>query len=308
MMGPDNRPYWTNRKVVSTIGSAMELTNSNQGYQLSLTGQLTRNFRYGLAGMLAYTYTLAKDITANPGSAAYSAFQANTSVGSLNDPELSYSNFATPHKLIGNISYRVEYAQHFATTLSLVYQGYQTGRWSYTYSNDLNNDGMSSDLMYIPATSGELEFADYKDMTAEEQRNAFWNYVNNNEYLSKHKGEYAERYGHVQPWIHRFDAKLLQDIFTTFGSSRTYTLQFSIDVLNLGNLLNDKWGTYWYNPLASYQNVRPLRVNNAGTSTAAPVYTLNANSLEDFTSKTTISRDVSTSSTWGCLLGIRLIF
>jgi hypothetical protein len=110
---------------------------------MSLTAQLTRNFRNGLAGMFAYTYTLAKDITANPGSAAYSAFSSNTSVGSLNDPGLSYSNFATPHKLIGNISYRIEYAQHFATSISLVYQGYQTGRWSYTYSTDLNGDGIS---------------------------------------------------------------------------------------------------------------------------------------------------------------------
>ena len=50
--------------------------------------------------------------------------------------------------------------QNFATTFSLVYQGYQTGRWSYTYSNDLNGDGNSSDLMYIPATADEIEFAD----------------------------------------------------------------------------------------------------------------------------------------------------
>jgi hypothetical protein len=308
MMGPDNRPYWTTSKVNSSVGSAMELTNSKEGYQLSLTAMLTRNFSHGLAGMFAYTYTMAKDITANPGSAAYSAFSSNQAVGSLNDPGLSYSNFATPHKLIGNISYKLEYAQHFATTISLVYQGFQTGRWSYTYSNDLNGDGISADLMYIPATANEIEFAAYKDMTADEQRNAFWNYVNDNDYLSSHKGHYAERYGHVQPWIHRFDAKLLQDIFTNFGTDRKYTLQFSIDFLNVGNLLNDSWGTYWYNPLASYQNVRPLRVNNKGTATEAPVYTLNANSLDDFETKTTISKDVSTSSTWGCLLGIRLIF
>ena len=308
MMGPDNRQYWTTNKVVSTVGSAMELTNTDEGYQMSLTAQLTRNFRSGLAGMFAYTYTLARDITANPGSAAYSAFSSNTSVTSLNNPGLSYSNFATPHKLIGNISYKIEYAQHLATTFSLVYQGYQTGRWSYTYSNDLNGDGISSDLMYIPATADELEFADYKGMTVDEQRNAFWNYVNNNEYLSSMKGQYAERYGEIRPWLHRFDAKLLQDLFTNFGTDRRYTLQFSIDFLNVGNLINDSWGTYPYNPLASYENVRPLRVNNKGTATAAPVYTLNANSLDDFTSKTTISKDISTSSTWGCLLGIRLLF
>jgi hypothetical protein len=140
------------------------------------------------------------------------------------------------------------------------------------------------------------------------QMSAFWNYVENNSYLRKHKGEYVERYGEVRPWIHRFDAKVLQDIFSNFGGSKKYTLQFSVDFLNIGNMLNDSWGTYCYNPLASYENVRPLKVVTKGTATKAPVFALNASSLEDFKAKTTISKDISTSSAWGCLLGLRLIF
>ena len=158
MTGPDSRPYWTTNKVVTTVSNAMQLENTNEGYQYSFTAQLTKNFSNGLSGMFAYTYTMAKDVTSNPGSSAYSAYSSSSAVGSLNNPGLSYSNFATPHKLIGNVSYRIEYAKFFATTISLVYQGYQTGRWSYTYSNDLNNDGMSSDLMYIPTTETELTF------------------------------------------------------------------------------------------------------------------------------------------------------
>jgi hypothetical protein len=257
--------------------------------------------------MFAYTYTMAKDISANPGSAAYSAYSSNTSIGNLNNPELSFSNFATPHKLIGNVSYRIEYANMFATTISLVYQGYQTGRWSYIYSNDLNGDGMSSDLMYVPASATEINFGAAAGMTAQEQQDAFWAYVERNEYLNDHKGQYVERFGHLQPWIHRFDAKLLQDVFTNFGTDRKYTLQFSLDFLNIGNLLNDSWGTYTYNPLASYENVRPLSYLTRGTATTEPVYRLNATSVGDFEAKTTLSKSISTSSTWGCLLGIRLI-
>ena len=313
MTGPDSRPFWTSStiaKVNSSISNAMELTNANEGYQYSLTAQLTKNFSNGLSGMFAYTYTEARDLTSNPGSSASSAWSSNTAVGSLNDPGLSYSNFATPHKLIGSISYRIEYGNNFATTLSLVYQGYQTGRWSYTYSNDLNGDGNSSDLMYIPASETELTFgtATGFTVTPAEQQAAFWNYINNNEYLSEHKGQYAERFGHVQPWIHRFDVKLLQDIFTDFGTTHKYTLQLSIDILNAGNMINDSWGTYSYNPLASFENVRPLTVITRGTATQAPVYRLNATSLDDFTTKTTLSKSISTSSTWGCLLGLRLIF
>ena len=317
MTGSDIRPYWTNSsasKINSglngtvSVSNAMELRNTKEGYQYSLTAQLTKNFSSGFSGMIAYTYTMAKDVTSNPGSSAYSAFSSNTAVGSLNDPGLSYSGFATPNKLVGVFSYRVEYAKMFATTFSLVYQGYQQGRWSYTYSNDLNGDGVSSDLMYVPSSAADINFVDSNGMTAAEQQDAFWNYVQNNKYLKSHEGKYAQRFGEVKPWIHRFDAKLLQDVFSNFGGEHKYTLQISIDMLNVGNLLNNKWGAYTYNPLASYDNVRPLAVATRGTSTLAPVYRLNATSLDDFASKTTLSKDPTTASTWGCLLGIRLIF
>jgi hypothetical protein len=263
--------------------------------------------------MVAYTYTIAKDISANPGSSAASAWSSNSAVGSLNEPGLSWSNFATPHKFIGNVSYRLEYLGNLATTFSLVYQGYQTGRWSYTYLNDHNGDGNSSDLMYIPANENDILFVDKLDrgnlqMTADEQRTAFWNYVNANDYLKEHKGEYAERYGHLQPFVHRFDAKIIQDIFSNFGTDHKYTLQISFDLLNVGNWINDEWGANYYNPLASFENVRLLSVAARGTSTSAPTYNLNATSLEDFTQKTTVSKYVNTASTWGALFGIRLIF
>ncbi|MCK7538630.1 MAG: hypothetical protein MZV63_50550 [Marinilabiliales bacterium] len=45
------------------------------------------------------------------------------------------------------------------------------------------------------------------------------------------------------PWMHRFDAKILQDVFTNFGTDRKYTLQLSLDLLNVGNMINDSWGT-----------------------------------------------------------------
>jgi hypothetical protein len=317
LAGPDNRPYWASSnasKVNTSISSAMVLGNSDKGYQYSLTAQLVKNFSNGFSGMFAYTYTVAKDITSNPGSSAFSAWSSNSAVGSLNDPGLSWSGFATPHKLIGSVSYRIEYAKNFATSLSLVYQGFNTGRWSYTYSNDLNGDKNASDLMYIPANENEITFVDARDknnnvlMTADEQRAAFWNYVTGNKYLSQHLGQYAERFGALQPWLNRFDAKVLQDIFTNFGTDKRYTLQISIDILNVGNLINDKWGAYSFNPLASYDNVRPLTVVSTGNATTAPTYNLNATSLADFTSKTTLSKSISTSSTWGALFGIRLLF
>ncbi len=322
MTGVDNRPYWTttaSRKVVSTVGNATILSNTNEGYQYSFTAQLTKNFSNGFSGMFAYTYSMAKDISSNPGSAAYSAYSSNTAVGSLNNPGLSYSNFSTPHQLVGYASYKIEYAKMFATTITLSYRGYQSGRWSYTYSNDYNNDGISSDLMYIPKDATQITFTDFTydsdgagpepatTMTALQQSDAFFEYIKSNAYLNSHMGEYAERFGHVQPWVHRFDVKVLQDIFSNFGSARKYTLQISLDLLNVGNMINDSWGATVYNPLASYDNVRLLtRTNNA--SIAAPTVRLNANTIDDFKTKTKLSKSISTSNTWGALLGLRFVF
>lgn len=316
MVGPDNRPFWVSsasRKYVTTVGSATVLTNTSEGYQYSLTAQLTKSFSNGLSGMVAYTYTMAKDLTSNPGSAAYSAYSSNTSVYSLNNPELSYSNFSTPHQIVGYASYRIEYIKMLSTTFTVSYRGNQEGRWSYTYSNDLNNDGISSDLMYIPKTDAELTFAPLvvggvTVATPAEQATAFWAYVNSNEYLSSRKGMYAERFGEVRPWIHRFDVKILQDIFSNFGSANKYTLQVSLDLLNIGNMINDSWGAYTYNPLASFDNVRPLTRAALPTTTAAPTFTLNATSVDDFNAKTKLSKTISTTSTWGALLGLRFIF
>lgn len=311
LAGADNRIYWASSnaaRVVSTVSAATELVNSKEGYQYSLTAMLTKNFSKGLSGMFAYTYTEAMDISANPGSSAYSAYSSNPAVGSLNDPGLSYSNFATPHRLIGDISYRIEYAKHLATTFSIVYQGYQQGRWTYIYSNDLNGDGISIDIMYVPGQPNELRFVDYLTMSAADQAAMFWNYVNDNDYLKSRMGQYAERYGEVRGWMHRFDAKILQDLFTNFGTDRKYTLQVSLDILNVGNMIDDSWGTWDYHPLASYENIRPLTVVSRGSATSQPTFRLNANSLQDFKNKTTVTESLTTSSTWGCLLGIRLIF
>lgn len=322
MVGADNRPFWTYNNVAAVqnpirryepnIANAIVLTNTNKGFQYSATAQLTKNFSNGITGMFAYTYSVAKDISSNPGSSASSAFSSNTGVGSLNNPSLSYSNFSTPHQLVGFVSYKIDYAKMFSTTISVSYKGYQTGRWSYTYSNDLNNDGNSSDLMYIPRDPSEITFVNYTPtggvlMTAAEQSDAFFAYLESNEYLSEHKGEYAERFGHVQPWVHRFDVKIIQDIFKNLGS-RKYTVQLSLDLLNVGNMINDNWGTTSYVPLASFENIRPLTMVGRPTATTAPTFRLNANTVDDFNKGVKPTKLLSTSNTWGAMIGLRFIF
>ncbi len=329
IVGVDNRPYWSKNKINPDLGSAMILSNTNKGYQASFTAQLTKSFTNGWSGMLAYTYNIAKDITTNPGSTAASAWQSNTVVSYLNNPELSYSSFATPHRLVGSLSYRLNYLKNFATTVSLFYSGSYQGRSTYAYSNDMNGDGNASDLMYIPASKDEVKFIDARNdknqitMTAAEQADAFWNFVENTPYLNKNKGKYAQRFGGLEPWINRFDVKILQDVFSNFGTDRRYTLQMSLDIINVGNMLNSAWGVYKSHGLGNYDRIRPLsqaskyvlnpknnkyEMKNGLQADGTSTYVLNASSIQDFNDKAKWGNNLSVGSTWGMLLGFKFIF
>jgi hypothetical protein len=309
-LGADKRERYLSNKLNSGVSSAMVLTNTNaNGYTYSLTAQLTKPFANGLSGFIAYTYTGAKDLTSNPGSAAQSAWSSNPSYVNQNNPGLSYSQFAVPSRVVGSLTYHKEYLKHLGTSVSVYYSGSSQGRLDYIYSNDMNGDGNAADLMYIPKDETEIVFAaipakgDFKGFTAEEQMAAFWLYVGQDDYLKAHKGEYAERYAVVMPWLNRFDVKILQDIYTTYGKTK-HTLQISLDLLNVGNLLSSSWGIYQKQTLGSY-DITLLKYSKTGTD-GIPVYQMNYTGTSLPTS--TYTPVLSTSSTWGAQVGVRYTF
>ena len=312
--GVDDRPRWNSGKLNKDVSSMMVLTNTNKGHQASLTVQLTKQFSNGLSGMIAYTYNNAKDLTANPGSVALSAWRSSASVGSLNDPGVSYSAFSMPHRVNGYISYSVDWAKnHLRSTFTLYYSGTNQGRLSYVFSNDMNGDTFGQDLIFIPRPD-QTNFVDVKNKetgkvtySAAEQQRDYEAFLNGNSYLKKRQGQYAERYGDVQPWINQFDFKFMQDIASNFGSNNRYSLQFSVDILNVGNLLNKNWGVYYTNGMQSYENFRLFTYTGQNAAGAAQ-YTLNASSSDNFKKNSKWVGQNSTASTWGILFGLRLSF
>lgn len=304
--GPDKRPVWTTagRKIYSNISEAMLLTNTNKGYSWTFTAQLDFPIVKNFNGMFAYTAAMAKDISGNPGSQAASAWSNNLSVNGQNNLDLSYSQYLTPHRLVGSLSYRIEYLKHAATTVSVFYSGYIDGNFSYRYSNDFNNDGINADLIYIPKDQTEITFEDFivsgnVKYTAAQQAEAFWAYVAQDKYLKNHLGQYAERNGAFFPWYHRFDVKILQDLFVNVGGKRN-SIQFTADILNFGNLLNSNWGVRKRLTLSNGSILSSRIVSNT------PVFKMveagGALPTKTFDNVNT------TSSTWGLQIGLRYTF
>ena len=77
--------------------------------------------------------------------------------------------------------------------------------------------------------------------TAAEQAAAWETYINQDEYLSSRRGQYAERGGVLLPMVWRLDFAVAQDLFKDLGTNR-HSLQFRADFLNFSNLLSSDWG------------------------------------------------------------------
>jgi outer membrane receptor for ferrienterochelin and colicin len=235
--GSDDRYiYPDDADIEYTSRNAFVLANNGEGWgaigNISVTAEPVKNLNI----MAAYTYTESKEISGMPGSAAYSAYNGLVEVNGPHLPWVQRSQYVIPSKAIASVSFTIPYANdHMSTSFNLFYSGYSAGGYSFTYTNDMNGDGYGTDLIYIPSARGDIQF-----VTGEDE-DAFFAFLEQDKYLSKHQGEYAEAYAARAPWVHTFDLRLAQNFSINTGSTK-HTLQISLDILNLGNLLNSEWG------------------------------------------------------------------
>ena len=236
--GADNRPIFPSTFRTGTKAFVLENTHKGYGY----SANLTVNMRpiENLSIMAAYTHTASKEITGMPGSAAESAFTYVPTVAGPNNIPLHNSQYVTPDRFIASLTHHDKCGNHF----SLIYETWRGGyNYSYMTANDMNGDGYAYDALYIP-TDKEVADKQFR-FVSDNDRDRFMEYVHNDKYLSKHQGEYAEAYSVYSPWVHRVDVSYKHDFKIKVGKT-TNTLQLSLDVKNLMNLFNSKWGVAKY--------------------------------------------------------------
>jgi hypothetical protein len=259
--GSDGRPIYysafpsptsnstANTRMNAKVTDAILMSNTNKGYSYFVTAQFKKNFNNALDLMAAYTYTEAKSVN-DGGSIAQSIWRDRQVSGSPNDNVLGTFNNLSQHRIVGSLNYRVEYLGSMATSIGVIYQAAPAGRFSYVYTGDMNGDnaGGNNDLIYIPRDQNDIKLLDISNSdatiyTAAQQWADLDTYIGQDPYLSKHRGEMAERNGAVQPWRGQLDFRILQDFYIMAGGKRN-TLQLSLDIFNLGNMVNSGWGVY----------------------------------------------------------------
>ena len=286
---PANKADWNYYTQYSNV---CVLTNNHKGYGWTASLQLNAEPIKDLYISAAYTHTVNKEVTGMPGSNAGSAWSYMHTVNGPNVFDVKNSSFVTPDRIIANISYKYG-KEHF----SLFYSGYSPAGYSYTYSNDINGDGLAYDLMYIPRDDSEIKFA------SEADRIAFWQFVDQDDYLKNHRGEYADAYGARAPWVHTFDFKYAHDFDVKIGSTK-HKLQLIANLENIGNLLNSKWGVAKQIPGTSNYQFKLLSVANAADvkKGAEPIFRMNT----DLTS--TWDYNHSYGQCWRLQLGVKYYF
>lgn len=247
-VGADDRVRWSGtnaNRIYSKVTGAYTLKNQNEGYAWDASVSLEKAFSTGLFLKAAYSYGEAKNII-DPGSTAAATFTGNQVAGNPNRPELAWSSTSPGMRLFATASYKKDFFGFGATTLSAFWQTQTIGNFGYTLSGDLNGDGgTNNDLIYIPRDKSEMNFQQYTannvTYTVQQQQDAWDAFIEQDEYLKEHRGQYAERNAVFLPRVTRMDFSFAQDLSAMVKGSKN-TLEFRLDILNVGNLLNSDWG------------------------------------------------------------------
>ena len=263
LSGADNRAYYLNSDKGN---SGYVFTNSNRGRTYNFTTKIEKTFDNGLYTNIAYSYLDSKDVNSIEAEITGDAFAFNPVVGNANNDVLAYSKYGDKHRIIGVASKKFNFfGEKSPTTFTTFFEYAKGGRFNYTYGGDINNDGSSvNDLLYVP-TASELNSMQF---TGTGQAAAFESYIQQDEYLNGRRGQYVERYGALAPWRGRWDLKVLQDFNFNVANGKENTIQISLDVLNVENLINSDWGV-----VQQPRNVQPLGVS-VDANTQVPTYTL----------------------------------
>jgi hypothetical protein len=289
--GVDNRPIYLASDRVNVWGldrDAYVFTNTDLGQSFNFSAQATKSFKNG-SFMLAYDFLDSQDASSIPAEISSDAFARNPAYGNVNQAKLAHSKYGHQHRVVTSLNKRFEYADgKWATTVSLFGEYVKGGRYSYTYAGDVNNDGSgNNDLIYIPTAT------DITAMTfsGPGMGAALEAYIQQDEYLSANRGNVAGKYEAIKPWYSNWDLRIAQD----YNMKKGQKIQFTLDILNVGNLINSEWGVR-----QNVGNEQPIGVSVDGAGN--PTYSF------DTTQTKTYNNDFSLLSRWQAQFGLRWKF
>lgn len=321
--GADNRPIWSGLNpafggdpVDPQYSGIYLASNTHEGYSYNLAATVNKQFDNGFTANLSYSYGDSYSLFDATSSQNSSQWRSYFNVQGRNfEREAQRSIFATGHRLIGNLTYEVEYLGFARTSISLVYNGESGDPYTYVIGArnfEIVDDGGFdfNEFAYIPADQSEIVLVDEtisgETFTAEEQWEILNSYIENDEFLSENRGGYAERNQNRLPFQSIFDLRILQDFYIEMDNGKRNTIQLSFDIFNFTNLLNDRWGRIYFMPFNTFSLVN---FEGFEPNSNIPTYSVNRNILQgNRIYENNIDDSGFRSSRWQMQIGLRYIF
>ena len=260
------------------FSNAYMLSNTSQGYRYSLTEMVSKTYDFGFNFMAAYTYGNSKDISNGIRNSMESNYQMNQSL-TPNNPQLATSNFDIKHRIVANLGYAVNLTKNNTISANLFFNAQSGNPFTWGFLNStLAGTGQAAGLAYVFKDAAEaaqyigVNTAGTPSVTAGQQVADYESFVNNNEYLKSRRGKFTERNGDFTPWNIQTDMRIMDE----FKFTDTQSLQFSISIINVGNMINKDWGKSYFvpNTFNSTTSVGLTKTGNlGGVATGDPIYT-----------------------------------
>ena len=246
----EGRQIWStsssNRNINNTFTSVIYLYNTNKGSQTNFSLQLNRNgAEDGIDVLSGFVYGKSQDINSGTSATAFSQWRYNPISNNPNDAQLAYSNWDRENRFYLSLSYNYEWAEGFTTNVGLFYNGFSGRGFSYMIDGDANGDGANgNDLAFIPNDVNSITLVNTAGVTLAKTDVAYTQmmaFIEKDEYLKSHKGQFAERNGAREPWSHQLDFRVTQ-----YVNLMGFNLEFYLNVINLPNLINHANGKIYF--------------------------------------------------------------
>ena len=270
--GPDERPIWiasdydnssvgpnsSDQFIDSRYSNIHRVGNTDRGYAYDVTARLRNTFERVLgldnAVGMDVSYTYGRSFVVNDGTSSQinSLWDGVEHVNGANNVGLSESDFSIGHRVLARFNYRQQFGNNLAARLSLVYTGESGRPFSYVIGNSddmVGENGDPNSLFYVPRTATELSFSevtiDEATISPAQQAAAVDEFIAQSDYLSRLRGEYADRNGDRTPWEGVLDLNLAVEVFGDLVGSRQQKLEITANIFNFSSLLGDLFGTDW---------------------------------------------------------------
>ncbi|HEX4632836.1 MAG TPA: hypothetical protein VH163_03325, partial [Gemmatimonadales bacterium] len=219
---------YTPSRISAKFGPAVEHMNKSSDKSVSFTWELKKQIGDRFTFDAAYTYSKTKDLFSLTSSIATSNLGFEPLDGTLANRNLTTSAFDFPHviKVSGTVR------AWWGVSVSLFYIGQSGSPFTYVISGDANGDGQGNDIVYVPKDSADIS------LQTPSQWGTLNKFISSQSCLNNQRGRIKERNTCRNPFEHFLNARLAKTFNTWSGQS----LDLTLDIINLPNLINKNWG------------------------------------------------------------------